>query len=170
MWNALEADQQGAWLATRADLPRLAASFEQLDHDMLESVGAWHPLYLADCLMKAEAVWREVIGRPLNPAECSYLADVAISASGDADVVTAALRETAVSTDRPNLKLVAAIAARMAGPNWEAVGAAKNLRLRPPEERPGRRFSRPDERIDKRRPIPVSELPEYQPYSQRNHI
>ena len=150
-WGGLDPDQQGSWLASRADLPRLVATFQELDHEHLESLGVWQPAYLAAGLAKAEAAWKEATGRSLNHAERSFLADTVISALGDVDIVTAAIKETAVSTEKPNLKLAAAITARMADPNWEPVGAAKNVRVRPPEQKR-------NDRIDRRRPMTIDEI------------
>ena len=138
-WNGLSPDQQGSWLASTENLPRLVATFQELDHEHLESLGVWQPLYLADGLVKAELAWKKATGRSLALIEKTYLGDVVISALGDADIVTAAIKETAVSTDKPNLKLVAAITARMADPNWLPVGMARNVRVRPPEQ--GHRWS-----------------------------
>jgi len=150
-FSKLESDKQGSWLASRPDVSRLVATFQNADHAYLESLGAWQPLYLADSLAKAESVWEETTGRPLNPAERAYLGDLVVSALGDMDIIDAAIRETAVSTDKPNLKLLAAIAARMADPNWEPVGAVRNVRARTPEQKW-------NGRVDRRRPMTVDEI------------
>lgn len=98
------------------------------------------------------SLWEDVTGRRLSDIESAFLNDLVQSCGGNEATVADAIREAAVSTEKPGLKLVGAIAARMAGPDWKPVGMAKTIVVREPAKPP------PAPTTDRRRRIPVSEV------------
>lgn len=66
--------------------------------------------------------------RPLNQSELGYLADTVLSADLNEVSISEAVEEAALSWERPSVKYVAAIAARMSGIEWAPVGRCRELR------------------------------------------
>lgn len=78
----------------------------------------WRLAYDADRLQQAVAAWEGATGRRATPNEVRYLSHLEQSGGGE-DLLAAAIREAAASTDHINLSYVQAIYKRRCGIEWD---------------------------------------------------